>query len=58
MFNCVAIMAIFYPYNDPQFFILTRARHAFHLSALEATYIKTVKAFYVATKNSSLLISH
>jgi len=47
-------------YNDQQFSILTRARSAFHLSALEATYIKTLKLFclfqfYVARRNSSIL---
>jgi len=30
-------------YNDQQFSTLARARSAFHLSALEATYIKTLK---------------
>jgi len=30
-------------YNDQQFSILARARSAFHLSALEVTYIKTLK---------------
>jgi len=30
-------------YNDQQFSILTRTRSAFHLLALEATYIKTLK---------------
>jgi len=29
--------------NDKQFSILARARSAFHLSALEVTYIKTLK---------------
>jgi len=29
--------------NEQQFSILARARSAFHLSALEATYIKTLK---------------
>jgi len=30
-------------YNDQQFSLLDRARIEFHLSALEATYIKTLK---------------
>jgi len=40
-------------YNDQQSFILARARSAFHLSALKATYIKPSNQFYVVKNNSS-----
>jgi len=47
-------------YNDQQFSILARARTAFHLSALEATYIKTVKPILCRQKEFvySLQIFH
>jgi len=47
-------------YNHQQFSILARARSAFHLSALEATYIKTFKSILCFQKEFvySLQISH
>ena len=47
-------------YNDQQFSILSRARSTFHLSALEATYIKTLKPILCRQKEFvySLQISH
>jgi len=37
-------------YNNQQFSILARARSAFHLSALEVTYIKTFKSILCRQK--------
>jgi len=46
-------------YKDQQFSILARARTAFHLSALEATYIKTLKPILYRQKEFVYLqISH
>ena len=42
--HCIlSIYCIHSEYNDGKFSILARGRTSFHLSALEATYIKTIK---------------
>ena len=42
-------------YNDNKFSILARRRTSFHLSTLEATYIKTPKPIYANKRNSFMV---
>jgi len=44
-------------YNDQQFSILCKARSTFHLSALEAIYIKT-QIYFISPERIRLLIAY